>query len=73
MARVPKVVGVKLREDSWDIRELRVHLRRFSKETDWQGRNGKIRKAAAQKSRNHRRSDQRLLTVFAEFDRLYGS
>jgi hypothetical protein len=70
VARVPKVVGAKLRRDSWDIRKLRVHLQQFSKETDWQGRNGEIRKAAARKSRSHRRSDRRLQTVFAEFDRL---
>jgi hypothetical protein len=73
VARVAKVVGVKLRRDSWHVRELRVHLRQFSKETDWQGRNGKIRQAAAGKSRSHRRSDQRLQTVFAEFDRLHSS
>jgi hypothetical protein len=70
MARVPKVVGVKLHEDMWHVRELRVTLRPFSKETDWKGRNGSIRKAATRKAYKRRRSDQRLKTVFAEFDRL---
>jgi hypothetical protein len=73
VARVPKIVGVKVRGDSWGVREFRVHLQPFAKETDWRGRNGTIRTAAARKSRSHRRSAQRLQTVFAEFDRLYGS
>ena len=69
MARVPKVVGIKLRGDAWDIRALRVQLRPFAPGTDVKGRTGPIRMAATRKARERRRSDQRLQSVFAEFDR----
>jgi hypothetical protein len=69
VARVPTVVGIKLREDAWPVRELRVRLRPFAAATDWKGRTGPSRTAATWKARRRRQSDQRLQTVFAEFDR----
>jgi hypothetical protein len=68
MARVPTVVGVKFRGDAWPVREFLTRLRPFAAATDWKGRSGPSRTAATGKARRRRQSDQRLQTVFAEFD-----